>query len=234
MPATPPLKLPTLEEPWMKRPVVLLTVLAGVATSLPASPAGAAALDGTCVASVALHFSPPASQPLPLAPAPAATVTGTGTIATCVLPGGGPTTGTFSYALAGNLTCTSAENVTGTLDITWADASDTHATVSGLLSAGSIGGAAGLSASVISGRFSGDQVVIANLRDPLALLTCLTSGLSQAGGTTSLTFTRPLLRRHGRARRARQDLAAGVRRKLSASPRPSTAQRPRIQARRTR
>ncbi len=47
---------------------------------------------------------------------------------TCVFPGGGATTGTFSYALAGNLTCLSADNVTGTLDITWSDASHSHAT----------------------------------------------------------------------------------------------------------
>ncbi|MEA2189578.1 MAG: hypothetical protein QOK16_4589 [Solirubrobacteraceae bacterium] len=177
------------------RPVALLTVLISVAMSLAAgtAPANTPALDGTCVASITLNFDPPASQPLPPNPGPATTSTGTGTITTCVFPGGGATTGTFSYTLTGNLTCTSAQNVTGTLDIAWSDTSQTHATVTGLLSVGSVGGTAGLSATVTSGRFTGDQVLIANLRDPLALATCLTTGLPQASGTTSLTFTRPLL-----------------------------------------
>jgi hypothetical protein len=178
----------------MKRRVTLLTVLVGVAMSLAAgtAPAHAAVLDGTCVASITLNFTPPATQPLPPNPAPAATSTGTGTITTCVLPGGGATTGTLNYTLTGNLTCATAQNVTGALDITWSDGSRTHAAVTGLLSVGSIGGTAGLSATVTSGRFAGDQILIANLRDPLALLACLTTGLAQASGTTSLTFTQPL------------------------------------------
>ena len=179
----------------MKRPAALLAALVMAATSLTAAatPATAAVLDGTCVASITLHFAPPATQPLPLNPAPAATSTGTGTITTCLFLGGGATTGTLSYALAGNLTCTSAQNVTGTLDIAWSDTSHTHATVTTLLlSLGSIGGTAGLSATVTSGRFTGDQIVVANLRDPLALIACLTTGLARATGTTSLTFTQPL------------------------------------------
>ena len=55
--------------------------------------------------SVVLNFSPPATNRSLRRPAPAATATGTGTITACVFPGGGATTGTFSYALAGNLTC---------------------------------------------------------------------------------------------------------------------------------
>ena len=178
----------------MNRLVAVLTSLVGAAMSLAAgtAPTNAAALDGTCVASITLNFTPPATQPLPPNPAPAATSTGTGTITTCAFPGGGATTGTFSYTLTGNLTCTSAQNVTGTLDIAWSDATQTHASVSGLLSVGSVGGAAGLSATITSGRFTGDQILIANLRDPLALITCLTTGLAQASGTTSLTFTQPL------------------------------------------
>jgi hypothetical protein len=178
----------------MRRPLTLLIVLASVAVPLAASaaPASAAILDGTCVASIVLNFSPPATQPLPPNPAPAATSTGTGTITTCVFPGGGARTGTFTYTLTGNLTCTSAENVAGTLDIAWSGGGQTHATVTGLLSVGSIGGAAGLSATVTSGRFIGDRIVIANVRNPLALLTCLTVGLARASGTTSLTFTQPL------------------------------------------
>lgn len=109
-----------------------------------------------------------------------------------MFPGGGATTGTLKYALTGNLTCTSAQDVTGTLDITWSDTSQTHATVTGLLSVGSVGGTAGLSATVTSGRFADDQILIANLRDPGALIVCLTTGLAQASGTTSLTFTQPL------------------------------------------
>ena len=57
---------------------------------------------------------------------------------------------------------------------------------------GSAGGAAALTATITAGRFTGDQVTIANIRDPLALLTCLTTGLSTATGITSLTFTQPL------------------------------------------
>jgi hypothetical protein len=178
----------------MKRPVALLTILVSVVMSLAAgtAPANPPVLDGTCVASITLNFSPPATQPLPPNPGPASTSTGTGTITTCVFPGGGATTGTFSYSLTGNLTCTSAQNVIGTLDIAWSDTSQTHATVTGLLSVGSVGGAAGLSATATSGRFTGDQILIANARDPLALITCLTTGLAQATGTTSITFTQPL------------------------------------------
>ena len=134
----------------MKRRVTLLTMLVSAAVPLAAgaAPANAAVLDGTCVASVTLNFSPPATQPLPPTAGPASTATGSGTITTCVFPGGGATTGTFSYALTGNLTCTSAQNVTGTLDIAWSDGSQTHATVTGLLSVGSVGGTAGLSATV--------------------------------------------------------------------------------------
>lgn len=182
----------------MKRLVALLTILVSVAMSLAslaagAAPANAAVLDGTCVASITLNFTPPATQPLPPNPGPASTSTGGGTITGCVFPGGGATTGTLSYTLTGNLTCTSAQNVTGTLDITWADTSHSHATVTNLLlNLGSIGGTAGLSATVTSGRFNGDQIVIANLRDPLALIACLTTGLAHATGTTNLTFTQPL------------------------------------------
>lgn len=178
----------------MKRPLVLLTVLAGatISVAVGTTAAGAVGTDGTCVASITLNFSPPATQPLPPSPGPASISTGSGTITTCAFPGGGATTGTFTYALTGNLTCTAAQHVTGTLDIAWADASHTHAAVTGLLGVGSVGGTAGLSATVTSGRFLRDRIVIANLRDPVALLTCLLSGLSRASGTTSLTFTQPL------------------------------------------
>lgn len=176
----------------MRRSSALLAVLVMVAASLAAAatPSGAALLDGTCTASITLNFSPPATQPLPPTPGPASVATGSGTITLCLFPGGGATTGTFSYALTGNLTCTSAQNVSGTLDIAWSDTSQTHATVTGLVpTLGSLGGTAGLTATVTSGRFNGDQILIANLRDPLALLACLTTGLAQAAGITSLTFT---------------------------------------------
>ena len=105
----------------------------------------------------------------------------------------GPTTGTFTYVLTGNLTCTSSQNVTGTLDISWADGTQTQATVTSLLPVlGAAGGVAGLSATITAGRFNGDQIQVANIRDPLALLTCLTTGLSTATGSTTLTFTPPL------------------------------------------
>jgi hypothetical protein len=54
---------------------------------------------------------------------------------------------------------------------------------------GAAGGAAGLSATITTGRFSGDQVTIVNVRNPLAILTCLTTGLATATGITRLTFT---------------------------------------------
>lgn len=196
----------------MKRPAAVLTILVGVGLSWAAgaAPANAALADGTCVASITLNYTPPATQPLPPDPGPASTSTGTGTITACAFPGGGATTGTFSYHLTGNLTCTSAQNITGTLDIAWSDATQTHATVNGLLSVGSVGGTAGLSATVTSGRFTGDQILIANLRNPLALITCITAGLAQASGTTSLTFTQPLMT--ARTSRERRDQRVGRRR----------------------
>jgi hypothetical protein len=158
-----------------------------------AAPSHAAVVDGTCVASITLNFSPPATEPLPPSPGPASTATGNGTITACVVTDGGATTGTFTYQLQGNLTCTSSQNVTGTLDIDWADGSRSHATVTSLLiNLGSVGGTAGLSATITTGRFTGDMITIANLRDPLALIACLTTGLAQATGITSLTFTQPL------------------------------------------
>ena len=172
-------------------PVVFALLLA-TAVVWCASPA-AAQLDGTCLASITLNFDPPARLVLPPTPAPHAVATGGGTITNCVVPGGGPTTGTFTFTLAGELTCTSAANIVGTLDIVWADNSVSYADVTGLVMAlGSVGGAAGLSATVTSGRFAGDQLLIVNLRDPQAVLQCVLNGLAQATGTTSLTFTQPL------------------------------------------
>ena len=157
-----------------------------------ASPA-AAQIDALCTASVTLNFDPPARVVLPPAPAPHTTSTGGGTITECVVFDGGPTTGTFTFELEGEMTCSSAENVEGTLDIVWADNTESHTEVTTLvLNLGSAGGAAGLTADVISGRFAGEQLQITNLRDPLALIRCLLTGLSQAKGNTILTFTQPL------------------------------------------
>jgi hypothetical protein len=180
----------------MKRPAVFVTVLVAMAALLTvgATPAAAATLDGTCLASITLTFTPAATEPLPPpATGPATVSTGSGTITTCVFPGGGATTGTLSYTLSGNLTCLSVQNITGTLDVAWADGTATHATVTGLvMDLGAVGGAAGLTATITTGRFAGDQIQVANVRDPLALVACLTTGLSSATGTTSLTFTQPL------------------------------------------
>jgi len=167
----------------------LLLITALVWCASPAS----AQLDGTCVASITLNFNPPARLVLPPTPAPHATATGGGTITNCLVTDGGPTTGTFTFSLEGNLTCTSTQNIAGTLDIVWSDNSVSYTDVTTLaLNLGSLGGTAGLTATVTSGRFAGDQLQIVNLRDPLALIQCLLSGLSQATGTTSLTFTQPL------------------------------------------
>jgi hypothetical protein len=80
-----------------------------------------------------------------------------------------------------------------TLTISWADGSTVTSTVTvtvtGLTMLGGAGGGAALTATITAGRFSGDQITIASIRDPLALLTCLTTGLSTASGITSLTFT---------------------------------------------
>jgi hypothetical protein len=138
-----------------------------------------------------INYSPSVTQPLPPNPGPASTATGGGTITACVLPGGGATSGTFTFQLSGNLTCSTAQNVTGQLDITWADSTTSKTVVTGLTQLGSVGGTAGLQATVTQGRFAGDLIVIANLRDPLALLRCLTTGLAQASGITSMTFTVP-------------------------------------------
>jgi hypothetical protein len=176
------------------RRAALLAIPLLAAASLTVAPgaARAATVDGTCVASITLDFTPPVTQPLPPSAGPLSTSTGNGTISLCVFTGGGATTGTFTYALTGNLTCTSASNITGTLTISWADGTTSTATVTGLTMLGSAGGAAALTATITAGRFTGDQVTIANIRDPLALLTCLTTGLSTATGITSLTFTQPL------------------------------------------
>ena len=144
------------------------------------------------MATVTINFNPPATQPIPLTPAPYATSAGSGAITTCLGSGfnGGATTGTFTYSLEGNLTCTSAQNVTGTLDVNWADNTHSHATVTNLLlSLGSVGGTAGLNATITTGRFAGDHILIANIRDPGALIPCLTTGLAQATGTTIMTIT---------------------------------------------
>ncbi len=167
----------------------LLLVTALVWCASPAS----AQLDGTCVASITLNFDPPARLVLPPAPAPHSTATGGGTITNCVVLDGGPTTGTFTFSLEGELTCTSTENIVGTVNVVWADNTVSYADVTTLaLNLGSVGGAAGLTATVTSGRFAGDDLRIINLRDPQALARCLLTGLSQATGTTSLTFTEPL------------------------------------------
>lgn len=178
----------------MRRLAALLTVpfLLIASWTLVALPAHAASVDGMCAASIVLNFSPPASGIVLPTPAPVTTSTGTGTITTCVFLGGGATTGTFHYALTGNLTCVSAQNVAGTLDFAWSDGTTSTSTVTSLVPGmGGVGGAVGLSATITSGRFIGDQVTIANVRDPLAALTCLTTGLSTATGITSLTFTHP-------------------------------------------
>jgi hypothetical protein len=150
-------------------------------------------LDATCTASITLNFSPPAMLVLPPNPLPFTTVTGGGTITNCVVLDNGPTTGTISFTLDGNLSCISAENAAGTLDIVWSDNTQSNAEVTSLLlGLSSVGGSAGLTATIYSGRFAGDQIQIVNLRNPLALVSCLFTGLSQTTGTTSLTFVQPL------------------------------------------
>ncbi len=178
--------------PNRRRFLMAWTLVLATAVVWCASPASAQ-IDALCNGSVTLNFDPPASLVLPPAPAPYSTSTGGGTITNCVVFDGGPTTGTFTYSLEGNLTCTSAENVFGTVDITWADNTVSYAEITTLvLNLGSVGGAAGLTATVTSGRFAGEQLQIVNVRDPLALIRCVLTGLSQAKGTTSLIFTQPL------------------------------------------
>jgi hypothetical protein len=168
------------------------TLLLAAAVVLCASPASAQ-IDALCTASITLNFDPPAMIVLPPATAPHTVATGGGTITGCVALDEGPTAGTFTFELEGNMTCTSTENISGTLDIVWADNTESNTEVTTLaLNLGSVGGAAGLTATVISGRFVGDQLQINNVRDPLALIRCVFHGLSQATGTTTLTFTQPL------------------------------------------
>jgi hypothetical protein len=178
--------------PSRRRFLVAWTLVLATAVVWCASPASAQ-IDALCTASITLNFDPPARLVLPPTPAPHSTSTGAGTITNCVVFDGGSTTGTFTYSLEGDLTCTSAENVFGTVDITWADNTESYAEITTLaLDLGSAGGAAGLTATVTSGRFAGEQLQIVNLRDPLALIRCVLTGLSQATGTTTLTFTQPL------------------------------------------
>lgn len=170
---------------------LLITALAIAGASAPAH---AASADTTCITTVTISYNPPVTQPVPPASGPQTTITGSGTIITCVVTDGGATTGTFSYQLTvSSLTCTSAGTGTGTLSITWADGTSSYATLTNLLPiSGAIGGIGGISGTVNSGRFTSDTATIATLRSPLALLTCLSTGLSQATGTVSLTFTQPL------------------------------------------
>lgn len=174
-------------------PLASISLLAAAAVVLCASSVSAQpTLDASCIAEVMLNFDPPAMLVLPPTPAPFGTSTGGGTITDCTVFDDGPTTGTFSYSLEGNLTCISAENVVGTLNIVWADDTESFGEVTTLaLNLGSAGGTAGLTANIISGRFAGDQLQILHQRNPLALIQCVLHGLSQATGTASLTFTQP-------------------------------------------
>jgi hypothetical protein len=167
---------------------IITALMALTALLIPVVPsAHADVADGTCVATVDINFNPPAK----LTPAQFSTATGAGTITTCLVFDGGATTGSFTYTLTGDLTCTSAQNVTGILDVNWANNTHSHATVTNLLlNLGSVGGTAGLNATITTGRFTGDHILIANLRDPLTLTACLSpSGLAHASGVTSMTIT---------------------------------------------
>lgn len=165
--------------------LALVTVLLLTA----ATPAQAATVDAVCTAAIEMNFDPPATQPIPPGPGPHSTSDGGGDLTLCQVTDGAATSGVLTYWAEGNLTCTSAQNVSGVLDITWSDGPASHGEVTGLLpEAGSAGGTAALSAVITSGRFQGDTAVVANLRDPLALLACLTVGLSHTTGTTILTF----------------------------------------------
>jgi hypothetical protein len=170
-----------------------LSLAAAVVLCASSAAAQQPVLDASCVASITLNFDPPARLVLPPTPAPYTTVTGGGAVTNCANLGAGPTMGTITYSLAGNVTCTSTANVVGTLDIVWTDDTESHAEVTTfVLGLGSVGGTAGLTATVTSGRFAGDQMQIVNLRDPLALVRCALTGLSRATGTSSITFTQPL------------------------------------------
>jgi len=148
------------------------------------------AVDATCAGSLTMNFSPPVAFLLPPATGPFTVVTGTGSITTCAALDGGPTTGTFAYQVQGNLTCTSAGTATGTLDIEWADHTGSHVELTNLvLGFTSVGGAAGLTGMVTSGRFAGDQLQVVNVRNPVAYLYCVLTGLAQTTGTPTLIFT---------------------------------------------
>jgi hypothetical protein len=167
--------------------------LALLATMVWCASPVSAQLDATCVGSITINFDPPARLVLPPTPAPHTTGTGSGTITACVVGDQGATSGTFTFSLEGDMTCTSTENIVGTVDVVWSDNTESHAELTEfVIDLGSIGGAAGLTATITSGRFTGDDLRIVNIRDPLALLRCVLNGLSQATGTTVLTFTEPL------------------------------------------
>src|ERR1700710_79016 len=110
--------------------LVLMLATAGITG---AAVAQAPAVDAACTGSLTMSFSPPVAFLLPPATGPFTVVGGTGTITTCVALDNGPSTGTFAYQLAGNLTCTSAGTATGTLNIEWADHSGSHVELTNLL-----------------------------------------------------------------------------------------------------
>ncbi len=167
--------------------LVLALATAGITNVAAAQSAG---VDATCAGSLTMSFSPPVAFLLPPATGPFTVVTGTGSLTTCVALDNGPSTGTFTYQVQGNLTCTSAGTATGTLDIVWADASASHVELTNLLLGfTSVGGAAGLTGTVTSGRFTGDQLQVVNVRNPVAYLYCVLTGLSQTTGTPTLIFT---------------------------------------------
>ena len=170
--------------------LILMLTLATTAGITGAAAAQTPTVDATCTGSLTMNFSPPVAFLLPPATGPFTVASGTGTITTCVALDEGPTTGTLAYQLTGHLTCTSAGTATGTLDIEWADHSGSHVELSNLLLGfTSAGGAAGLTGTVTSGRFAGDQLQVANVRNPLAYLHCVLTGLSQTTGTPTLLFS---------------------------------------------
>ncbi|MFE5512092.1 hypothetical protein ACFQ9J_15970 [Streptomyces sp. NPDC056529] len=176
---------PAPRTPRRRRAVSLLTTLAAICASpFLAAPAQAAPLDLTCTGSQTLNYSPG----LTLTPQNV-TVSGGGTF-TCIsladptLTAGGftvpPNNATLGCGLTGG---------SGTFTYQWNNGTTSTITATSVATV-NLGAIQIISTgTVVAGQFTGDNAVFTWTGTSSELTACLTSGVSQYNGTTTLTFT---------------------------------------------
>ncbi|MGJ7419992.1 hypothetical protein AB9128_29530 [Streptomyces cinereoruber] len=179
------LRPPAPRAPWRRRTACLPAALAVICASpLLATPAQAAPLDLTCTGSQTLYYSPG----LTLTPQNV-TVSGGGTF-TCTsladptLTAGGftvpPNNATLGCGLTGG---------SGTFTYQWNNGKTSTITATSVATV-NLGAIQVVSTgTVVAGQFTGDTAVFAWTGTSAELTACLTSGVSQYNGTTTLTFT---------------------------------------------